>query len=97
MIEINGLAGTVLAITQHTFTVDIDTTAFTAFAFPLTAAVPFSPAVVIPVGESATFGTLDDATENIGVMGIVLAPGITSPAGTAGDVILWRAGKSFNV
>ena len=49
MPEIDGLTGNIVAITQHTFTVDIDTTAFTAFAFPLTAAVPFTPAIVVPL------------------------------------------------
>lgn len=97
MTEINGLTGNVVTITQHTFTVDIDTTAFTAFTFPLTGATPFTPAVVVPYGENATVGSLGDATVNVGVLGIELAAGVLSPAGSAGDVIVWQAGKSFNV
>lgn len=97
MTEINGLVGNVTAVTVHTFTVDIDTTAFTAFAFPLTGAVPFSPAIVVPFGEDATIGSLTDETINIGILGITLAAGVLSPAGSNGDVITWQAGKSFNV
>lgn len=96
MVEINGLTGNVVAVTAHTFTIDIDTTAFTAFAFPLTGAVPFTPAIVVPFGEDITYGTLGDATENTATIGIKLAAGITGPAGSNGDVIVWRAGTQDN-
>lgn len=97
MTEINGMLGNIVAITQHTFTVDIDTTGFTAFTFPLTGAVAFSPAQVVPVGENIIVGSLDDAKENTGIMGIRLAAGVLSPAGSNGDVIYWKAGTSFSV
>lgn len=102
MTEMNNLTGTITAIntTTNTVTVDIDSTAFTAFAFPLTAAVPFTPAVMIPVGESAESAyqnLLDDATENQAYIGMRLAAGTDSPAGALNDVIYWVAGKSFNV
>jgi hypothetical protein len=99
MTQLDGLTGTITAIntTTNTITTDIDSTAFTAFAFPLTAAVPFTPAQVIPVGEAAEdayTNLLDDATENQAVIGIMLAAGAAEPAGQVNDVISWRAGKS---
>lgn len=102
MVEIDGLSGTITAIntTTNTITLDIDSTTFTAFAFPLTAAPTFSQALVIPVGEAATSpyeNLLDDATVNTAYLGMQLGAGITSPAGSASDVIYWVAGKSFSV
>jgi hypothetical protein len=97
MTQMNGLIGKITATTAATFTVNIDSTAFDAFAFPLTAAVPFAPAIVVPVGEDAGNPLLYDATENTWTLGIQLAPGITSPAGTVGQVITWLAGTDFNI
>jgi hypothetical protein len=87
----------------NSFTVNIDSSAFTSFSFPLTAAVPFDPAVVVPVGEdtgaalTAGVNILGDATYNTGVIGLSLAAGANSPAGQNNDQIYWIAGKSWNV
>lgn len=110
MTQLNGLQGTIVAISQadadgitNTITVDIDTTGFTAFSFPLTAAPGFTPAQVVPVGENSaeaiTSGVdlLGDATFNTGYIGIQLQAGTASPAGVNADVIYWVAGKSVNV
>lgn len=102
MIEIDGLIGNITAVNtaNNTITVDIDSSAFTAFAFPVTADVPFTTALVVPVGQTAdgTFANaLDDATDNQSFIGIELGAGIDGPAGSSADVIYWRAGKSFNV
>ena len=102
MTEINNLTGTITAIStaNNTITVDIDSTGFTAFAFPATAAVPFTPAQVVPVGEAgdaAYANLLDDATENTGFIGMSLAAGTDSPAGASNDVIYWVAGKSERI
>lgn len=106
MTEMDGLTGTITAISQdlatnvNTITVDIDSSAFTTFAFPLTAAVPFSPALVVPIGEAATStynNLLDDATQNTGYIGMDLAAGAQAPAGSSSDVIYWTAGKSVAV
>lgn len=105
MVEADGLIGTVTAIdttlaSGNTITLDIDSSAFTAFAFPATADVPFSAALVIPVGEAADgsyANLLDDATDNVSFIGMQLAAGTNSPAGATSDVIYWRAGKSFSV
>lgn len=108
MTQLDGLIGTITAIdttttTGNTITVDIDSSAFTAFSFPLTAAVPFSPAMVVPVGENtaealdAGVNILSDATINTGYIGIKLTGGQNNPGGAASDVMYWVAGKSFSV
>lgn len=108
MIEMDNLVGTITAIdttltTGNTITVDIDSSAFTAFAFPVSADVPFSAALAIPVGMdtaqalSSAVDILSDATLNEGYIGMTLAAGANSPAGATSDVIYWKAGKSFNV
>lgn len=115
MVEINGLEGNILFVddVNNTVTVDIDTTAFAAFVWPLTAvaAVPFTQAYVNPIGMDTSlalfpqppsapfppFDSLTDAMQNIAVTGIILGEGITSPAGSNGDVIYWRATSSFNL
>ena len=105
MVEADDLIGNITAIdttltTGNSITVDIDSSAFTAFAFPVNADVPFTPALVIPVGEAASeayANLLDDATNNVSFIGMSLAAGADSPAGATSDVIYWRAGKSFSV
>ena len=104
MTQIDGLTGTITAISaaNNTITVDINSTAFTAFAFPLSAvgAAGFTQAQVVPVGEAADgayANLLDDATENVSLIGMTLAAGTRSPAGSNGNVIYWVAGKSFSV
>lgn len=112
MREIDGLEGTITAITteavdgSNTFTVDIDSSAFSAFAFPVAANVPFTPAVVVPLGEDVAYAranTLNefaDAVYNTQYLGIKLGAGTNAgagPAGASGDVMYWRAGKSWAV
>lgn len=103
MVELDGLSGTITATTTSTFTVDIDTTTFTAFAFPVNGDVPFTPSQVVPFGEDVaqarTSGVdeLAGETDNVALIGMVLAAGADSPAGSTSDVVYWRAGKSFSV
>ncbi len=99
MTEMDNLIGNITAVStaNNTITVDIDSSAFTAFAFPATAAVPFSLAEVIPVGETANdtyANSLNGATDNVSIIGMLLGAGIDGPAGSTSDVIYWRAGKS---
>jgi hypothetical protein len=104
MIELNDRLVTVTNINASTFSIDVDTTGFTAFNFPLPAISPYTPAQVIPVGETASadyVNLLDDATVNSAFIGIVLGTSSTagvaagSPGGTTNDAIKWVAGKSF--
>jgi hypothetical protein len=109
MTALNDVEATIVAInatdgtSTNTITVDVDTTAMTAFAWPLTANYPFTPAQIVPVGDNTAAAnllgvdTLADGTINTAYRGMMLQAGTTSPAGTAGDVIYWVAGKSANV
>lgn len=110
MVELNGLKGTIVAVGQadadgvtNTITVDIDTSGFTAFAWPLTTDPSFTPAQIVPVGENTaealnlSANILGDATINQGYIGMILEAGADSPAGQNGDVIYWVAGKSWNM
>lgn len=108
MVEMDGLQATITAINTtttsgNTITLDIDSSAFTAFAWPLSAAVPFTAAEVIPMGEDtaaaldAAVDILSDATLNTSYIGLQLAGGASCPGGAASDVVYWVAGKSFSV
>ncbi len=109
MTELDGLVGTITAINDavatQTITVNIDTTAFTAFTFPTAAqaGTPLSKAMVVPVGIdtaqaiTSSVNVLSDATDNEGFIGVELAAGNDSPAGNNADVVYWVAGKSFSV
>ena len=116
MVEINGLQGEIVAIGQadansftNTITVNINSSGFTAFAFPTTGDVPFTPAIVVPIGEGtnsaiANPNLLDDATVNTAYIGVILGAAATlpssgtsqGPAGSNGDVIYWQAGTVFS-
>lgn len=96
----NLLVDIVSTPTTGTFGIALDSTAFSAFTYPGPAAVPFTPAAVIPVGEETDAfsnpNLLDDATVNTGYIGVLLGSGANGPAGQNGDFVLWKAGKSFN-
>jgi hypothetical protein len=88
----NDLVGEITAIATNTVTVNINSTAFTAFAFPASGSVPFTQAHVVPEGEVGN--VLSGATRNSARLVMRLAAGVDSPAGSTSDVIYWRAGKS---
>ncbi len=103
MTQANGLLVNISAVTASTFTINLNTTAFTAFAYPTAAVVAggaFTPAFCNPVGEEtdqfSNPNLLDDATINTGYIGVLLGAGANGPAGQNNDVIYWKAGKSFN-
>jgi len=114
MIEINGLYGTIIAqnnaVATNTITVNINTTGFTAFQYPLQAAVPFAPATVASNGENTAvalgyppnpngqvYNILADASYNTMILGMMLGGGHNGPAGFVGDVIYWYAEKADEV
>lgn len=105
MTPLNNVNATVLAVStaNNTITVDVNTTAFPAFVFPLNADLPFTYAQVVPVGEdtaaalAANTNILGDAVVNTAILGMILAGGATGPGGAAADVMYWVAGKSFSV
>ena len=93
MVEMDGLTGTITAIntTTNTVTVDIDSSAFTAFAFPLsaTAASGVSLPNAVPAGENANI--LTGAYSNPMTRQIFLGTAID---GTSGDVMEYWAIRS---
>lgn len=107
MVEMDGLEGTIVAIntstTVNNFTVNIDSSAFSTFTFPATGLQPFTPAQAIPDGEDTAYAAsnnlnqLVDAYSNVAYIGIELAAGANSPAGSANDTIYWVAGKSDSI
>lgn len=103
--NINGLTATITAINAgtNTVTVNLNSTGFGTFVFPLTGAVPFTQAQLVPVGSGApdageTSNSLNDATVNQAMTGMVLIGGTALlPAGQNGDIIYWQAGSAFNL
>lgn len=109
MVELSGLTGTITALNaaDYTMTVDIDSTNFTAFAFPLTTASPTARlfATLAPAGASTTYDPISKvytgydfnlqpfrSSEFVPYMH--LAAGAQSPAGSSGDVIVVQAYKA---
>lgn len=101
MTELDGLQGTITAtgasdgVVTNTITVDIDSSAFTTFAFPTSAvaATGVNFAQVVPVGEAATeayANLLDDAFENQSITGVTIGTSMQ----TSGSEYLWVARKA---
>jgi len=91
MTEIDGLRGTITAVGGvNTFTVNINSTGYTAFAFPTSAvaAAGITQAHVVPVGDVGN--VLSGATDNVGFRGLELG---TSVVGASDDIIKWVAWK----
>jgi len=100
MTEMNDQLATITAIdtANNTITVDVDSSAFTAFAYPTsaTAAAGVSFPQVIPVGEAATdtyANLLDDATENQSFTGIIVG----TSCQTTGKLYQWFAYKGASL
>lgn len=104
MTQINGLIGNITAIstTNNTITVDIDSSSFSAFAFPTsaTAATGVTFAQVVPVGEAAinsstqAYGNLlDDATHNVSFTGVQVGTTVQ----TSGQTYQWVARKGVSI
>jgi hypothetical protein len=106
MYQMNQLTGTIVAMSaaNYTMTVDIDSSAFTAFTFPASTASPTAQlfATVAPAGASTKID-LNTGVQTgynfqyqpfrTGVFTpyMYLAGGAQSPAGAASDVINWIA------
>ncbi len=109
MTQISGLRGliTAISVANNTITVDIDTSAFTAFAFPLTAvaATPHTLPSITPFGDGPSPASnplgnqsvLDGATRNTAIHGMYMGGGANGPAGQEGDLIYWRAWKAEQI
>ena len=106
MTEIDGKTGKITAITASTATVDIDSSGFTTFAFPLSTAVPFKFAFAGLAGKRGLYDDwfsstrslvdLDPFRDGLFVPYMYLPAGTASPAGFSGDVITWQAWRKEN-
>lgn len=100
MSQITGQIGTILAIgnadaagSTNTIDLDIDSSAFTAFAFPASFANYFGQfAEVTPIADAAS--TLAGSTINTAIRGILVG---TVVVGVAGDVIEWVAQRAVTI
>ena len=100
MTQMNNQYATITAIntTTNTITVDVNSSAFTAFAYPTSviAAGGITQAQVVPVGEAATSpyqNLLDDATRNTSFRGITVGTGVQ----TNGETYRWIAKRGVAI
>jgi hypothetical protein len=108
MTEINNLTGTITALSSanYTMTVDIDSTAFTTFAFPASTSSPTAAlfATVAPAGAQTSFNPVTLVQTGYEFQKqpfhtgqftpyMFLAAGTNSPAGSTNDVINWAVYK----
>lgn len=115
MQEMNGLTGTIVAVgayssnATYNITVDIDSSAFSTFAFPASTSSPTAQlfATFAPAGASTTFNPVSQVQTGYDfqkqpfrtgqfVPYMYLAGGANSPAGASLDVINWSAYKFEN-
>lgn len=104
MVEMDQKVGTIQAVTASTFTLDIDSSAFTAFAFPVTADAPFDFAQAESYGDnlgaeraSASYTPPAGRVYDNGMIEVTLTGGATGPGGAASDVIYWNAYQAINL
>ena len=109
MVEINELEATITAVNDavgtQTVTLDIDSSAFTAFTFPTAAkaAIALGRAMLVPIGMNTataiaqSVDRLSDAMDNEGFIGVELVGGATGPGGNTSDVMYWKTFKAFSV
>src|ERR1700754_469798 len=115
MRQMDQLTGTIVAVNAvaasgnigaYNLTVDIDSSAFTAFAFPASTSSPTAPlfATLAPAGARTRTNPVTNATTGYNMdlqpfrtgeftPYMFLAGGAQSPAGSTGDVIVWQAYK----
>lgn len=111
MYQMNQLTGTITALSSanYTMTVDIDSSAFSAFAFPASSSSPTAQlfATVAPAGASTKYNPVTNVQTGYDFQYqpfrtgeftpyMYLAGGAQSPAGAASDVINWVAYKFEN-
>jgi len=111
MTQMNGLTGKITALSSanYTMTVDIDSSAFTTFAFPASSASPTAQlfATIAPAGASTQYTPstsvqtgYDFTTQPFRTAQLTpymyLAAGAQSPAGSTSDVIVWQSWKKEN-
>lgn len=91
MTEIDGVQGQITAVTASTVTVDIDSSGFTAFAFPASAAIG-TFAQMYPVGQDSSI--VSAPFTNTGFVGMHLGADVV---GATSDVVRWEAHFGYEV
>ena len=95
-------------VDTYNFTINIDTTNYTAFAFPASSGSPTTQlfATIAPAGQAATFNPITNVTTGYNFSSVPFRSGIFVPymllgvsanstgvAGGANDVMIWQAYK----
>lgn len=96
----------ITAVTTYGFTININTTGYTAFAFPASTASPTAQlfATVSPAGQITQYNPMTGVQTGYNfnqvpfhtglfIPYMVLPAGALAPGGVAGDVIMWQAYK----
>lgn len=96
----------ITAITTYTFTINVNTTNYTAFALPASTLSPTAQLfpTVAPAGQQATFNPITNVQTGYNFLQVpfhsstfipymILPAGAQSPGGSASDVIVWAAYK----
>jgi len=98
MSEIDQLTGVISAVTTHTFTVDINSTGFSTFAFPASSLSPAAAlfATVAPAGSRNISNPVNPFKGDLELPYMHLASGAQSPAGSSSDVIVWQSFRKDN-
>lgn len=108
MVELDQKEATVVSVnaTAYQVTIDLDTSAFTTFAFPASSGSPTAAlfATASPAGARTQFNTMTNVQTGYDFVKqpfqtgdffpyMHLAAGAQSPAGSSGDVIVWQGYK----
>lgn len=93
-------------VDTYNFTINVNTTNYTAFAFPASSGSPTTTlfATVAPAGQATTFNPITNVTtgynfttvpfrSSIFIPYMIVPAGALSPGGSASDVIMWQAYK----
>lgn len=96
----------ITAVTDYTFTINVNTTNFTTFAFPASSASPTAQlfATVAPAGQSSQYNSITGVQTGYNfqyapfhsgnfIPYMYLPAGAQSPGGQANDVIVWQCYK----
>jgi hypothetical protein len=86
MVQIYNMVGQVISVVDAlNYVVNINTSAFTAFAYPASGGPAYTQPQALPIGEQVV---LTNSTYNAGQMGIIIGSAIV---GASGDVVYYAA------
>lgn len=91
MNQLSGQIVTVTVLSETIFSIGVNTSAYTPFAFPASGSPASTAAQAVPIGDAND--SLASATQNVGIRGITLGPAIV---GSTSDLLFWIAYKVDN-